>query len=535
MSENESPMYQDWRGESTQKNNGAGSTGRTSRRRLLYLLGASGIAGLAGCSGTDQGASQQSGQSDKSATIALERGPTEGDEVHLYGGVDQLNPLPIQEQFIAVSPDFERVPKLATEWEMIDEMTWEFTLRDGVKFHNGVTLTAQVAAESFRGARLFADSLTEDSFTAIDEQTLKIETSKPDPFVPGALSSPNMKLQYRGDEGGDGPIGTGPFKAEDVTKGEPVTVTEFDDYWGDAPMLDELVFQGISDNQTRALALESGDVDVAVNIPPTRYKPFKESEDIVVKTKTVASTVYVFMNAYKPPTDDRNLRLALHWIVDQEAIVENFLDGLGVPAVGPFSPVIPWAINDDIPSYGPDNERAQELVKESSYDGEEMTLGVTAGDNIQKQIAELLQQKASNIGINIKVRVIEPASMLERSRAGEFNLFLFNFSSDDESSLRTVVHTKGFMNRVAFEEDGTGTTNPPNIDINPIIDKTVSTFDKDKRRERAAKVQKLIMEGGTVLPVYHPEQIFGKRASILGPDEIYTSPIDQEWSTLDRK
>lgn len=535
MSENTTSAGRNQIDESSHKNNGAVIPNTTSRRRLLHILGASGVVGLAGCAGTNQEADQQAEQSSKSAKIALGRAPTEGDEVHLYGGVDQLNPLPIQEQFIAVSPDLELVPKLATEWEMIDEMTWEFTLRDGVKFHNGVTLTAKVAAESFRGARLFADSLTEDSFTVINEQRLKIETTKPDPFVPEALSSPNMKLQYRGDEGGDGPIGTGPFKAEDITKGEPVTVTKFDDYWGDAPMLDELVFQGISDNQTRALALESGDVDVAVNIPPTRFKAFRESNDIVVKAKTVTSTVYVFMNAYKPPTDDRKVRLALHWIVDQEAIVENFLDGLGVPAVGPFSPVIPWAINEDIPTYGPDMERAQELVEESNYDGEEISLGVTAGENIQQQIAELLQQKANNIGVNIRIQVIEPASMLERSRAGEFNLFLFNFSSSDESSLRTVVHSKGFMNQVALEENGTGTTNPPNIDIDPIIDKTVSTFDKDERRALAAEVQKLIMEGGTVLPVYHPEEIFGKRAYILGPDEIYASPIDQEWSTLDRK
>lgn len=523
---------------SSDKNRSTVTSGATSRRRLLHILGASGVVGLAGCAGTDQGTNQQAEQSNKSATIAFDRDPTEGDEAYLYGGVDQLNSMPIHERLVAETPDLEIVPQLATEWEMIDETTWEFTIREGVKFHNGVTLTAEIAAESLgqEGIYYGGDSITKDSFSAVDEQTLQIKATEPDPFVLQTMTSNNMKLQYRGDEGGEGPIGTGPFEvAESVTKGKPVTLGAFDNYWSDSPALDELVFKGITDDQTRALTLEKGEVDVAIQLPQNRYESFQESDEIVVKTKNMRRTLYILLSGYKPPTDDTKVRMALHWLVDQETIVEAFMEGVGTPAVGPFSPVLPWAISEDIPSYGPDKERAQKLVEESDYDGEELSLAVTGGKNIHKQIAENLQQKASNIGLNIKVLVIEPASMWSKFWNGEFNLWLNGFSSSDPTNIYVLVHSEGLMNQTMKKKEGTGTTSPPNVELDPLIEEAISTFDTEKRNELVAEIQHRIMEGGTVLPLVHSEHIFGKRAAMSGPAAIYPDPWYQEWSTLDRK
>lgn len=538
MSENTTSAGRNQNDESSHKNTRDVTLDATSRRRLLYILGAGGVVGLAGCTGTDQGADQQAEQSSKSATIALDRDPTEGDEAYLYGGVDQLNSMPMHERLVAEDPDLEIVPRLATKWEMIDATTWEFTIREGVKFHNGVPLTAEIAADSLgqEGIYYGGDSITKDSFNAVDKQTLQVKTTEPDPFVPQTMTSNNMKLQYRGDEGGEGPIGTGPFEvAESVTKGKPVNLTAFDNYWSDSPALDELVFKGITDDQTRALSLEKGEVDVAIQLPQTRYESFQESDEIVVKTKNMRRTLYILMSGYKSPTDETKVRLALHWLIDQGTIVESFMEDVGTPAVGPFSPVLPWAISEDIPSYGPDMERAQELVEESNYDGEELSLAVTGGKSIHKQIAERVQQKASNIGLNIKVLVIEPASMWSKFWNGEFNLWLNGFSSTDPTNIYVLVHSEGLMNQSMKKKEGTGTTSPPNVELDPLIEEAISTFDKEKRNELVAEIQRRMMEGGTVLPLVHSEHIFGKRAAISGPAEIYPDPWYQEWSTLDRK
>lgn len=434
------------------------------------------------------------------------------------------------------SPDLEVIPGLATEWKQIDETTWEFSLREGVKFHNGVTLTAEVAAESLgqEGIYYGGGGVTKDSFSAVDEQTLKIETTEPNPLLPEQMTSPNMELQYRGNKGSDGPIGTGPYKVEDITKTEPITVMEFDDYWGDAPALVELVFKGITDNQTRTLSLEKGEVDVAVNLPPNRFESLKELEEVTVRTKEVPETVIVFMNAYKQPTDDKNLRLALHWIVDQETIVESFLEGLGIPAKGPYARITPWSVDEELPSYGPDMERAQELIEESNYDGEELDLNVSAASSIHKQIAERIQQKASTIDININIRAVEPASHWDLFLQGKVNLWLANYGGDDGENTHSMFHSEGFLNRKMHKKNGTGTTNPGD-DYDQLAEKGLSTFDKEERFEIWGKLQHMIMEAGVALPLYHRIAIFGTRADISGPDEIYAAKFKQRWETLSRK
>lgn len=512
---------------SSQQNNIINSD-KSSRRRVLHLLGAGSIAGLAGCIDALEGGDESDS---RLATIAFDRDPTEGDEAYLYGGVDQLNSMPIHEKLLAENVDLQLVPRLATEWELVDEKTWEFTIRENVLFHNGATLNAEVAAESLgqEGIYYGGGSITKDSFSAVDEQTLQIKTTEPDPFVPRRMTSNNMKLQYRGDEGGDGPIGTGPFKvAEEIRKDRPVSLTIFGDYWGDSPELDELVFKGITDDETRSLSLEKGEVDIATNLPQNKFKPFKKTDDIEIMSKNMRRTLYILMGGYKSPTDDATLRTALHWIVDQELIVEEFMEGVGTPGVGPFSPVLPWAISEDISSYGPDMDRAKELVNESNYEGEEISLAVTGGKNIHQQIAEWIQQRASNIGVNIDVLTIEPASMFNKFWTGNFNLWLNGFSSRTPLNIYVLVHSEGLMNQ-------TPTTNPPNIEVDSLIEEAVSTFEEEKRNELVTEIQHRIMESGTVLPVVHLKHIVGKRADISGPAEIHPDPGYQEWSTLSRE
>lgn len=551
MSENAMPADRDQTDEYSRKNNNTVIADTTSRRRIIHLLGAGGAAGLAGCFSGDGGGVDETAtptsvteQARKQrATIGIPNTLTTGSNVKLWGGLTNGNSLPIHENLVRITPDFDEwAPELATEWEPTGDTTWEFTLREGVKFHNGAPLTAEAVAESFRGAfeidPVGFTALTKDSFTAIDDLTLELETTDPSPALPGNMAHPAMQVQYRGDDAGDGPIGTGPLKVEDtssrVPQDKPITTVEFDDYWGDPPLLSELVFKEITDNNTRALSLEGGDVDAAHELPKQRFKDYKKSDEIIVGTKEEPRTVLVAMNLYKPPTDDRKLRLALHWATDQETIVEAFLQGVGTPAIGPYSDVIEWSVNDELPQYGPDMERAQELVEESDYDGKEMDLIVQGGNAIDKQIAERLQRNASEIGVNINVRVVEPASHFSKFMKGKVNLYLGNWGSwsgATEYLIFATLHSDSFLNQPMVQENGTGVVNLGE-DMDQLIEKGYYEWDKEKRYEVYREIQHHVMEAGMILPINYRVNILGTRDYISGPKNQHSVPLHQEWSTL---
>lgn len=551
MTGNETQMDRNRVAESSYQNNSTEIPGTPSRRRLLHLLGAGGVMGLAGCFSEGGGSADgmatptSTGEQDEkqSATIALPNAPTTGSNIDLWGGLTNGNSIPIHENLVRITSDFsEWAPELATEWEPTGDTTWEFTLREGVTFHNGASLTAEAVAESFRGAfeidPVGFTALTKDSFTAVDELTLELETTNPSPVLPGNLAHPAMQVQYRGDDAGNGPIGTGPFKAEDtssrVPQDEPITTVEFDDYWGDSPHLSTLVFNGITDNNTRTLSLQAGDVDAAHELPKQRFKDFQNSDKVTVGTKEEPRTVLMAMNIYKPPTDDRKLRLALHWATDQETLVEAFLQDVGTPAIGPYANVIEWSVNDELPKYGPDMDRAQELVEESNYDGKEMDLIVQAGKTIDQQIAERLQQNANKIGVNINVRVIEPASHFSKFMNGKVNLYFGNWGSWSGATdylLFATLHSKGFINQPMIEKNGTGVVNLGE-DMDQLIEKGYYEWDKEKRHDTYRKIQQRVMDAGMILPINYRANILGTRSYMSGPKNQHTVPLHQEWSTF---
>lgn len=320
--------------------------------------------------------------------------PTKGRQQELYGGLTPYT-VPVLQTLTRATPDLQKiVPGLATEWKTTGEKTWEFTLQDGVTFHNGATFDANAVVQSLtklieQRPMGFAD-VDENSFSAKDERTLQIETTAPSPFLPGNLAHPVLAIHYRGDKSGTGPIGTGPFETGKVQSGEPITTTAYGDYYGDEPQFDELVFKGIMDDTTRTSTLRSGEVEVALDLPTQGYDKLQKAENVTVRTKEQPRTVLTPINIYKSPTDDRKLRRALLYAVDQKAIVDNIVEGIGTPAKGPFSPILEWSAHDSLPSYGPNNEQARQLVEESKYDGEEVSLILSSGSPTRQQIAEYL-------------------------------------------------------------------------------------------------------------------------------------------------
>lgn len=512
--------------------------GTPTRRDLLGLLGAGAVVGLAGCTENIPGGGG-GGDGGGTATIAMAEDPTKGRRQELYGGITPYT-IPVLQTLTRAKPDLsEIVPGIATDWTTKNKTTWEFTLRDDVTFHNGVALNAEVAAQSLTGlleqrAVGFAD-VDEKSFSAIDEYTLEITTTAPSPFLPGNLAHPVTALHYRGEETGEGPVGTGPFQTGKITPGEPITTTRFEDYYGNEPHFDELVFKGIPDDTTRTSTIRSGEVEVGLDLPTQGYDQLTKTEDVVVRTKEQPRTVLIPINIYKEPTDDRKLRLALQYAVDQKTIVQEIVSGIGTPAKGPFSPILEWSAHDSLPAYGPDMEKARTLVEESDYDGQKVSLILSGGSPSRKQIAEHLQQRFADIGVTVALRVMEPASYFDKFIGGNSNLVEVSFGSYSGATdylIPVIFHSESFLNSTMYKKNGTGVVNLGK-EFDQRINDATTTFDRQKRYEKYREIQHTIMEEAIIIPLYYKKYILATRSDIEGP-MFHSIPRMIDWTTMKR-
>ena len=495
-----------------------------SRRQLLTATAGASVAVVAGCT-TD--ASNEDGP----VRVTLPSEPTDGDW-EAYGGVVPYY-TPFQETLTTTPKSLRSVePGLATDWETLGETTWQFTLREGVTFHDETELTAAVAADGLSAlidARPIGFTrFTPDSFTAVGEYTLEIETTQPEPATPGNLAHPLLSLQH---PDAMDPVGTGPYVAESVTADEPVDTSIFENYWGSAAET-PLLFEGVQDPQTRSLRLESDETDVAMDLPRGSYEQLEEADGVTVRTETEPRTGMVQINKYRDATSDRDLRRAILYAVDQYEIVEELLDGIGEPAHSPFSKVIPWSAHDELPPHT-DVDRARNLVDQSSYDGQELRFIITGGEDEQRLIAEEIQRQCEAVGIDIAVEQVEAAAFFSQYTGGESDLAFVELGSINGAAdylVYVMYHSQGGDNAAQYESEGTGVVNPGE-EVDELIDRGDTAFDREAKHEAYREVQHRVMDAGVTVPLYYKEYVIGTDAAVDGP-ELHSIPHMTDWTTL---
>lgn len=321
---------------------------------------------------------------------------------------DNLNPFVGIEQssyeLYHISYDFltdfgddylETVPGLAESWESSEDgLTWTFHLRDGVKWHDGVPLTARDVAFTFNfqkklGLNAFLASLDGiERVSAPDDLTVVIKCSRPKadilamwvPIIPEHIWS-RFKTYDDVYKFTNRPpiVGSGPFQVVEHKKGEYVRCVANKDYWGGAPKVDELVFQLYKNQDTLAQDLRLGTIDLAIEIPPAQVKPLDAEPGITAAACSQKAFDYLSFNCYEGPSlgnpvlRDVRFRQALNWAVDKERLVELAYQGYADPADSLFErdfydPELDWHWTPpaDI-AYRFDLDKARQLLAEAGY------------------------------------------------------------------------------------------------------------------------------------------------------------------------
>jgi peptide/nickel transport system substrate-binding protein len=319
----------------------------------------------------------------------------------------------VVENLTTLDPEGDLVPALAIEWEMTGNETWDFTLREGVQFHNGQPLNADAVASALNryiGLESARTELQGATITAIDEYTIEITTQKHEPYLPQLMTDYTMGIMAPEAFDGDGNpvevIGTGPFVLVEWIQDEHATLMKFDDYWGDSPKVDRINLLRIPDPHTRATMIRTGELDIAEGMPVTDAISLAGESDIDVFEVPQTRYRVIYLNNSAPPFDDVRIRKAINYAIDRDALVEYILEGYGSVAQSPFLPTLPWGTNE-IEGYSYDPDTAKALLEEAGAENLTFSLCTYTSRAELPLLAQAIQAQLAEIGVTAELEVGE--------------------------------------------------------------------------------------------------------------------------------
>lgn len=425
------------------------------------------------------------------------------------------------------------VPGLAVSWRTLDERTWEFKLRPGVKWHDGSPFTADDVLFTMERAPNVENSpggfgiyTKGKTFTKVDDLTIRVTTAAPYPLMPNdlatiAIISRKHATGAKTDDfnSGKAAIGTGPYKFSEFVKSDRYVFVRNDHHWAGKPVWDKVIVRPIKAGPARVAALLAGDVDVIEEVPTTDIARLKKEPKVELSQGISNRVIYFHIDQWrdetpfitakdgakiKNPLKDKRVRLALSKAINRGTIVDRLMEGAALPA-SQFLADSFFGVSKTLKPVAYDPEGAKKLLAEAGYPaGFKMTIHGPNGRYINDaRMAEAVAQMFSRIGIETTVETMPPAVYFRRASTGangqpEFSFMLVGWGSgtgEVSSPLKSLVATFS-------KEKGLGPANRGRYS-NPVLDKLIeealATVDDAKRAALLAKASEVAIEDVAVI------------------------------------
>lgn len=453
------------------------------------------------------------------------------------------------DRLVHQDPNQALIPGLAESWKAVNETTWEFKLRKGVKFHDGSPFTADDVLCSFQRAPNVPNSpssfglyLKGKTAEKVDDYTVLVKTSTPQPLVPNDLSTIYIVSKSAGCEGktedynsGKAAVGSGPFKFAEYVPGDRIVMTANNDYWGGKPVWDKVTFRPIASAPARVAAILAGDVDVIEDAPTADIARLSKDSRVSV-FQTVSNRVIYFHldhfretspfiaakdgSAIKNPLRDRRVRLAISKAINRDAIVERVMEGSAVPA-GQLLADKFFGTSKNLKPEKYDVESAKKLMKEAGYEsGFKMKIHSPNGRYTNDaKIAEVVAQMLTRIGIETSLETVPPAVFFRRASSGgpdnmpEFSFILVGWGSgtgEASSPLRSLLYT-------VDASRGTGAANRgrySNPEVDKLVDQALVSVDDEKRADLLAKATDAAIADLGIIPSHYQLNVWATRKGL---------------------
>jgi peptide/nickel transport system substrate-binding protein len=432
-------------------------------------------------------------------------------------------------------------PGLASSWEISsDASAYTFHLRQDVKFHDGTAFDANAVKVTFdhivdpntksKGAASALGPYKETQ--VVDSHTVKVVFNAPNAAfineVAGFSIISPAALQKYGADFAKNPVGTGPFKFKEYVVGQHVTVERNPDYnWGPAPirtgppLLSEITFRILSDPGARFNALQTGEVHLAPNLNPQDVASVKTSSQY--RVYQVASTGMpwnIMINAQRPPTDDVNVRRALLYATDQQAIIRTLYFGLHTAADEIFTPITPGYDPSRKNQYSHDPTKAGQLLDQAGWtkgangmrqkNGQPLKLSFI---NISgfgfDDISQLMQSQFRDVGIQVDISDQSFPAVGDAYNRGDHNLADFFYYDVDPYFVRAIFGSDQIAHGFNWEHYS-------NPQLDALVDRANGTSDAAARTKLYQQANSMIMDAAVIIPIYNSDGLFVSASKLKG-------------------
>jgi ABC-type transport system substrate-binding protein len=438
--------------------------------------------------------------------------------------------------------DLQPVPDLAESAEVsADGLTWTIKLKKGIKFHDGTPFTADAVKyivdwtigddPPIRSA--FVGRADLESARVIDDYTVEIKTKQPvGPFlqmlagVAWAINSPAAYEKF-GEEANKHPVGTGPYRFVEWKPGEYIVLERNTEYFGPQPYYDRLVWRFVPEPTTRVTLLETGEVDMVVDVPVSEISRLQQNPNLAVESVKLNRMIYIAINNQREYLNDPRVRKAMNLAVDKQAIIKGILQDLGRQADSPV-PSLTWGYAP-AGQYAYDPAEARKLLAEAGVpEGFKVKLWVPQGRYFQdKAIGEAVANYLRDVGIDVDFQVFEWGAYLASIRKpleeAQHDLYLLGWASetmDADLALTGVLHSSQWplagANRGFYK----------NSQVDDLIDQARRTIDPETRKQLYAEVQKMILDDAPWIFLHEMQTVIAYRKEITGVYMWPTEPLD---------
>lgn len=410
---------------------------------------------------------------------------------------------------------FSIEPNLAESIEAIDDTTWELKLRQGVKFHNGadftgedVKFTVERVLDPDVASPQFSNISGYDHVEVIDPHTVHIVTTEPFPLVPITLCNLRIVSSQQFEEVGadivaENPVGTGPYRLVEWMRGDHVTLEANPDYWAGAPTIETAIFRIIPEDSTRIAALQTGNADLILAVPPINA-PALETDPILEIKKTLIERIsWIELQALPDsdrPTAKLEVRKAIAHAINRDDLIQGLLLGNGEKVATMLTPQH-VGYSSEIPSFEFDLDQAQSLLADAGYpDGLDLEFMVSAGGQNQ-ELAEAIAGQLAVAGMNVTVNLVEGAVLLSSWQGHDFgDMILATWTSntfDADGTMYPLFHSD------------TVWSNYSNPEMDILLDDARSTLEQEEREALYEQSLQILHDDVPGVPLWQQMAIYG--------------------------
>ncbi|MGY1771860.1 ABC transporter substrate-binding protein [Blastococcus sp. SYSU D00813] len=478
--------------------------------RLLPLLTA-GVLVLASCGGGDEvdtgGGGGGGGDDVLVAAVSAEPDQFDPHVTNAYASFQVLENV-YDTLVVPNAQDLTMEPSLAESWTTSDDqLSWTFTLRDGVTFHDGSEFDSADVVYSYR--RIIDEELSNSyrfetvaDVTAPDPRTVVITLTRPTPNLLeqiGAFKGMAIVSEGAADEFDlqSEANGTGPFRLESSDANSTV-LTTFDDYWGDAPSIGGVEFRYISEPTSALTALRNGEVRWTDNVPPQNVESLEGDDEVELGSVTSVEYFYLSMNYAVPPFDNRDVRRAIATAIDRDEVTQAARFGAAQVNQTAIPEGSPWYT--DYAPFEPDQEAARQLLEQAGVQTP-LTMGLMVTDEYPETVAaaQVIAAQLEPVGIEVEIQEEDFATWLARQGDGDFDAFMLSWIGN--------IDPADFYENQHLSTGGSNYQGYSNPQVDQLLTAAATEVDETARKDLYDQAARIIVDDVSYLYLYNPDEV----------------------------